>query len=1056
MSINDTLISEDTLEFVLGICEGEIEGLVDGEKSFFLGDTALKSASGEANFVDYSLVVTQGAPSGEQFNLKLGGAARSYSVTTRLLYNIPVVRSTQPARRNRLEARIQVNTLFNQTSSGTQGASVTLKIEYKKASDSTWTEVVDELTISGKTTSAYLKEYNWDVDPNFFGSYDVRITKMTADANTTTAGNDIAWESLQEVGTKEINYPNTALASLSLRASGQFSSLPEPSGIYRLRRIRVPVNYDPIAKTYSGTWDGTFKIAWSDNPAWAVYDLIMNDRFGVNAHYPVTANKWDFYDAAQWCDHKVPDGSGGLQPRYTMNLLVTDVRDGKELLEYMAGSFNARIIEYPDGEVGLRVDKEEDAVMLFTPENVSAEGFTYNYTDPGSRYNDITVSFTDPDLAWDTNQLRVYDQNDLDSNGRVPLDFVAVGTTNRHEALRKGFYKLITSLTETESVSFNTNRIAQVLQPYDIILVSDPKMGYGISARIVSMNIARTEITTRQNLYLEAGVTYEATFDYQGGTITRTVTTPTTGNTLTITLDAALPADIDRNASFSLGSPGQSGAPKPYRVLYVKELEGKPDRFQVSAVEVNRNKWAAVDNLEMAAPVEYSRLPTPWVVPPPDLVKFSHEYISNEGKFETTMVVTLNKQAYPWYRGDYEIWGRQGNAGGWQQISNIRWLEEGNWQIKVLPFNWQGQKTNFELTPVWNATVPSPLGPPDVSSFMVNVLDENTGVFSWSTVNDPFVTSYELRYSPDIDEENWGSMTPLGTVAGTTIMLPPRTGAYAVRAVNRWGQLSVNPTFIRTDLEGILQLNVVETLDDSPNWDGVREQVVAVDGALELDSIDTLADWDALSDVINLRVGSSGVYTSGTYYMSETVDLGQISVVKIMSTVTATGIHLANYLSTWSSLAAVESLSGTSLSDWAVSAEFRFSNNNIDWSTWRPLTYSKTGARYFQFRLQMSSNDSFITPRVSSWKVEIDVEERYLGGEDIEIPVEGKRIDFTPAFIRLKGLGVAGQGLQSGDYYEITNKTNTGFDVIFKDSGGNPVVRLLDYVATGYGRILDP
>ncbi len=1062
LTSSDVLISEDTAEFVLGICEGEIEGLEDGEKSFYLGDTALVSQGGTKNFQDFNIETTLGKPSGEEITLALTKISRSYTINTTLLSAVPVVRATQPSRRNYLDLRLAVQSLSDASAGSVQGDTVEFQIRYRKSGQSNWVNIQNAVTstlrISGRTTSTYIREYQWAVDPDFFGVYEVEVTKVTVDRPNESEPlktNTLVWESLQEVGSSKLNLPNTALTRAWVKASGQFNSLPDPSGVYKLRKIKVPVNYDPVARTYSGVWDGTFKIAWSNNPAWAVYDLIDNDRFGINAHYPVTANKWDFYEAAVWCDEKVSDGNGGLQPRYSLNLYVADIRDGKELVEYMAGSFNARLVEYPNGDLGIRVDKDDDAVMLFTPDNITNEGFSYTYADPATRYNDITVSHTDPELAWDNNQYRVFDQEDIDLNGRVPYDFVAVGTLNRHEALRKAYYKLITSLTETETVTFKTNRLAQCLQAYDVILVADPTMGYGLNARITELNATRDEVTVRKPLYLEVGVTYEATFEYKGDLITREVTTTSTGNTYTINLNEPLPEDIFENASFTLGSLGQSGAPKPYRVLNIEEAEGNPDKYVVTAVEINRLKWAAVDNLEMASTVQYSRLPSQWVVPPPENVTFLHNFIRDEGRFETTMNVTLNKQSYPWYSGEYEIWGRKGQAGGWQLIDNIRWLEQGEWQIKVLPFNWFGQKTNFELASTWNASVPAPSGPENVVGFVVNVIDENTGVFAWGRLIDPHVTGYQLRYSPDIDEDKWGNMTILGTVAGTTIMLPPRTGAYAVKAVNRWGLFSEEPTFIRTDLENILQLNVVIEEDDAPTWEGTKEQVVLVEGALELDSVDVMEDWVSLEDVLNFRVGENGVYTDGTYYLSETVDLGQISVCKILSTVEASGIHLANYMSTWGALSEVENLAGTSLSDWAVTSEFRFSNNGVDWSSWRQLTYSKIGARYFQFRLRMFSNDSFITPRVTSWKIEIDVEERYLGENDVLVPVEGKTVLFEPAFIGLKGLGIAAQGLQSGDYYEINNKDNYGFDIIFKDSGDNPVQRTFDYVAVGYGRIIE-
>ena len=592
----DTLRSEDTVEVILGISEGEIAGLEDGAKSFLIGETPLENQNGDVNYKAFELNVLRGTEIPDAVKPKLGGTGQSTTVNTRMDHNVPIVRTTTSGNINALEIRLNFQRLMKyDDKGGTHEHKARFALEYKKQSDTEWSPFFGsrEVEIKGKTTSAYIKEYRVRVDPTTEDKYEIRVTKLSPNSDTDKFV-DIAWESFQEIIVGEQSYPNTALVHLLGRASDQFSSIPQFAGIYKGRVVKVPSNYDPETKSYAGFWDGTFKIAWTDNPAWILYDFVTNDRFGINSYYLVSMDKYDVYEAGRWCDEYIDDGRGGLEPRYTFNSLISQARNGKEMARYIAGTFNAAIFDDLNGNVHLKVDKAEQAVALFTPENVVDGLFEYSYTDLSSRYNDITVTFTNPKLNWAEDRRRVFDQAHIDKFGRIPLDFAAVGCIKDSEAIRRAKYKLSTSLNEIESVNFKTNRQGRFIQPFDIILVADPDMEYAVSGRIKAQ-ISATEIELMEPVYLEAGVEY--TFQVQTPTdvfITRVSNTGT--ETSQLTLDDPLPADTPENAVFSVGSRDFYGLPKPYRVLRVEE-GNHVDDFSISALEIDRAKWDYIDQL---------------------------------------------------------------------------------------------------------------------------------------------------------------------------------------------------------------------------------------------------------------------------------------------------------------------------------------------------------------------------------------------------------------------------------------------------------------------------
>ncbi len=631
-STDDNLISEDIVEFALAVSEGPIRGLTEGAKSFMVGETPLLNINGERNFDKFAIGVHPGYPEGSAraLALKLGGVTSNQQVGVQLVQNVPVTRQALGSLRgtiDQLEVRINVNRLVQIDEDGsTYNNNAEFRLEYKKASDSLWSPFtpyqpastanspakwrlldiptvggtssgVGRVSIRGKTTTGYTKEFRVDVPRIEDDDWEIRIIKLSPDDDEQNVV-DLSWESFQCTNKTQLTYPNTAIVHGLGVANGQFSSVPEFSGVYDGLIIRVPTNYNADLRTYddSTPWDGSFKFSWTNNPAWILYDLITNTRYGLAKHRRyLDANRFTFYEAARWCDTPVVIGdSTEFRPRYTFNDVIIEPRPGMEMLQYVAGSFNALVWDDQQGQIHLRVDKDDPAVQIFTPENISVEGFNYTFTDITSRANDVSVSFINPELDWVEDRRRIAGITTNEENilkyGRIPLDFIAVGCTNVHEAIAKAQVRLLSGLTETTMVSFNTARQGALLNLYDVILVADPIMGWSVTGRFTHYD--DDYVYFRDPIYIETVKNFTMKIQTQTGIIEAIVTPEEIGHVYKFNLAGSpLPPNLPRYAVFSLEEVGPFGLGKPFRVMGLEEVDGSPYMYRINAVEINRNKY---------------------------------------------------------------------------------------------------------------------------------------------------------------------------------------------------------------------------------------------------------------------------------------------------------------------------------------------------------------------------------------------------------------------------------------------------------------------------------
>jgi len=369
----DSLRSKAYARVVDLISEGEIEGLVDGLQSVYLDDTPIQNPDGSTNFSGVTLETRNGSQQ-QSYVPGFSSVENEVVVGVEVKASQPVVRSITDPDVDAVRVKVSVPQLTNQdtTNGDLNGSTVNFAID-RQVNGGGFVEMIND-TISGKTTTKYQRSYYVPLAGS--GPWDIRVRRITADSTSSAVQNKTFVESYTEVVESKLRYPNSALVALRVDAS-QFSSIPRRSYDMKLLRVRVPVNYDPATRAYSGVWNGTFKIAWTDNPAWCFYDLVSSTRYGLGGYIPeAQVDKWALYRVAQYCDQLVPNGLGGFEPRFTCNLYLQTREQAYKVVQDMASIFRG-MVYWSGGAITVTQDAPADPVYQFAPSNVVDGEFAY-------------------------------------------------------------------------------------------------------------------------------------------------------------------------------------------------------------------------------------------------------------------------------------------------------------------------------------------------------------------------------------------------------------------------------------------------------------------------------------------------------------------------------------------------------------------------------------------------------------------------------------------------------------------------------------------------------
>ncbi|EFJ2314267.1 host specificity protein J [Escherichia coli] len=586
----DNLKSTQMMSVIDAIGEGPIEGPVKGLQSILVNKTPLTDTDG--NPVIHGVTAVWRAGEQEQTppeGFESSGAETALGVEVTKAK--PVTRAITSANIDRLRVTFGVQSLVQTTSEGDRNpASVRLLIQLQR--NGNWVTEKD-VTINGKTTSQFLASVILDNLPE--RPFNIRMVRETADSTTDQLQNKTLWSSYTEIIDVKQCYPNTAIVGLQVDAE-QFGGQQMTVNYHiRGRIIQVPSNYDPEKRTYSGIWDGSLKPAYSNNPAWCLWDMLTHPRYGMGKRLGAAdVDKWALYAIGQYCDQMVPDGFGGTEPRMTFNAYLSQQRKAWDVLSDFCSAM--RCMPVWNGQTLTFVqDRPSDVVWPYTNSDVVVDdngvGFRYSFSALKDRHTAVEVNYTDPQNGWQTSTELVEDPDAILRYGRNLLKMDAFGCTSRGQAHRAGLWVIKTELLETQTVDFTLGSQGLRHTPGDIIEICDNDYaGTMTGGRILSIDAASRTLTLDREVTLpETGTSTVNLINGSGKPVSVTITAHPAPDRIQV---SALPDGVEAYGVWGLSLP--SLRRRLFRCVSIRE--NTDGTFAITAVQHVPEKEAIVDN----------------------------------------------------------------------------------------------------------------------------------------------------------------------------------------------------------------------------------------------------------------------------------------------------------------------------------------------------------------------------------------------------------------------------------------------------------------------------
>ncbi|EMR5423791.1 host specificity protein J [Escherichia coli] len=586
----DNLKSTQMMSVIDAIGEGPVEGPVKGLQSILVNKTPLTDTDG--NPVIHGVTAVWRAGEQEQTppeGFESSGAETALGVEVTKAK--PVTRTITSANIDRLRVTFGVQSLVQTTSQGDRNpASVRLLIQLQR--NGNWVTEKD-VTIHGKTTSQFLASVILDNLPP--RPFNIRMVRETADSTTDQLQNRTLWSSYTEIIDVKQCYPNTAIVGLQVDAE-QFGGQQMTVNYHiRGRIIQVPSNYDPEKRTYSGIWDGSLKPAYSNNPAWCLWDMLTHPRYGMGKRLGAAdVDKWALYAIGQYCDQRVPDGFGGTEPRMTFNAYLSQQRKAWDVLSDFCSAM--RCMPVWNGQTLTFVqDRPSDVVWPYTSSDVVVDdngvGFRYSFSALKDRHTAVEVNYTDPQNGWQTSTELVEDPEAILRYGRNLLKMDAFGCTSRGQAHRAGLWVIKTGLLETQTVDFTLGSQGLRHTPGDIIEICDNDYaGTLTGGRILSIDAASRTLTLDREVTLpEAGTSTVNLINGSGKPVSVDITAHPAPDRIQV---STLPDGVETYGVWGLKIPGLRR--RLFRCVAIRE--NTDGTFAITAVQHVPEKEAIVDN----------------------------------------------------------------------------------------------------------------------------------------------------------------------------------------------------------------------------------------------------------------------------------------------------------------------------------------------------------------------------------------------------------------------------------------------------------------------------
>ncbi|MCX8650969.1 host specificity protein J [Gilliamella sp. B2779] len=578
----DNLQSNQELRIIDMLGEGQIRGIVGGLKGVFLNDTPVQTPEGNFNFKGVEIDWVNGTQS--QSPLKgFSYTENEIPVNLQIKTTAPITRTITDPNIDRVRVTVGVSALKSIDNKGnTNRTDVSMSVQIGKGD--AWKTIKNVNLINKKTNSQYLTSVILDELPST--PFNIRVIRNTPDSKSQTLVNDTLWSSYTEIYDAKFSYPNTALIGLKFN-SEQFSGTPRRNYLLDGLIIRVPDNYDPETREYKGFWSGDFKLAWTDNPAWILYELLTNKRYGMGDRLSsFGVDKFTLYSIAQYCDQLVDDGFGGKEPRFTCNCYITEQRHALNVINELCSAFRGMPI-WNGTQYSAVIDRPNDVVAIYSNANVVNGQFTYTSAALKERHTAVHVRYIDPDNNWETAIEYVADDDLIKRFGLNVAQVDAFGCTSRGQAHRVGKWLIQTEKLESQTVTFSVGREGIRHLPGDIIGIADNDYtGTTIGGRVKSVD--GVTITLDRDIDIKKiNDAYFSVTDINSDLRKIKIQAQTKPNQIVLTELV----DVDQYSVWSL----YDGKIKPRLFKAITITENDDGTYSITALQHDPNKEAIVD-----------------------------------------------------------------------------------------------------------------------------------------------------------------------------------------------------------------------------------------------------------------------------------------------------------------------------------------------------------------------------------------------------------------------------------------------------------------------------
>jgi len=1089
------------------LSEGEIEGSATASKNgitdktstayinsfkkdIFLNQTPILQAAASVsspqdsdfNFKDVGFAFREGTAN-QTFISGIKNIETEVGIGTTVTTSNPVTHTVTQSTINAVRVTLNFPSMqvFNDEG-GIDGTEVRLLIKVIE-NDGTTTTAVDD-TVRGRSTNAYFRDYLINLASGTSFPVQIRVERVTPDSTESSTVNAFRFNSATNIIMKQNAYPNTAHTALRFSAE-KFPRI--PNRVYRIRGIKVKipsnatVNATHGSLSYAGTWNGTFKASkeWCSDPAWILYDLLTNDRYGCDIAES-SLDKFTFKSVSEYCGALIDagNGDGSTEPRFSCNVNITQQSDAFDLINALCSTMRA-IAFYSAGTIAISQDAEGKATKyIFNNSNITEDGFVYNGSSLKTRHTVINVQYLDmitQELDIETVEADAATQTKY---GIRTKTIKAFACTSRGQAARLGKWFLFNEQNSGESCAFTTTAAAGVLvRCGDIIEIADSLKAGVRRGGLLSSVTSTTVVVLDDSASTDIPTTNSPTISVvmpDGSLETKTISSVSGA---TVTVSSAFSTTPNVNAPFVLES--STLETTTWRVVSV--TENNDLTYSISALEHNEGKYAFVED-GAALPTRSTTALTVVLDAPEGLSAQEKIVIINNKAVAKILIDWQTQQGANRYEVHYRV-----DNGSFFKIDTVSSDAEivnsqaGRYEFRVFSFNGLGEPSRTPATLTFDA-VGKTAPPADITGLTYEPLTDKLARLRWNPPTEADVIAggkIFIRHTPDTTGNGtFSNATDLVTaVAGNTSSaeIPILAGEVILRAQDDGGRFSTGETSVIIDPPDPIPALITQTRredQDNPKFQGTKTTTAFdnVSNSLTLTGVglfDTISDVDAESSIDFIGgVASSGTYEFGGSAGGTFLDLGGVFALDLKRHLKSEAIYPNDLIDNRGLIDDLQDFDGTGSVDVNAITEINVtqddpSSGSATYAGFQTFANGTYRGRGFKFRTTLTSGDPAQTIRITELGYTASLQRRTESGTQTSSGLT--TVNFSSPFFvgtssllgansQLPSIGITASDLQAGDFFTLSDITASSFKVQFKNSSGASVNRNFNFTAVGFGK----